>query len=153
MFGNKFFGIKLFIGFGLFAASCFLCHKQGASINPSPTFAETLAPQYEGETLWIPRATVEKVEGELFVIRCNDRSIPVHGKNHGLQKGDAVELTGIFHSDPVRLDLLQVRPIRFHWWWWLSAASALPVILGVLFLFFRRFRIRPRAWEARWPTS
>lgn len=151
MFGNRWFYPKLLLAFGLFFGSCAVADHFGKWINPSPIRAALLAPRYEGETLWIPGATVDRVTDDGFVIRLRNRDVVVHGRSD-VREGDTVEILARFRS-PDRLELVEVRPHRVPGWRLLGNAVSIAVVLAVLWIFWKRFRVRRGAWEVKWPTS
>jgi hypothetical protein len=147
MFGSRWFGAKLVAAFGVFAACAAVAHLRGVWINPAPHRAELLAPRHDGDILWLPLADVVE-EG---VIEYAEKRYPVTGAT--LRPGDRVELSARFRSNPARLEILEVRRVKFAWWRDLANVVSLVVLAAVLLVFFRRFRVRPGSWEARWPTS
>lgn len=152
MFGNSGYSWKLTAAFGLFGGACVLSHFLGQWINPSPWLAEQYPERYDGKTLWIPASEVVDVGESGFTVLFGDRRIAIRGKPEWVRVGDRVELTGEY-AHPGGLRLARARRFEIPWWRNLANVVSIAVLLALVWLFSRRFRVRPGAWELRWPTS
>ena len=152
MFGNRHFYLKGALAAALFAASSFYCYKRGLFINPSVRLAGLIPGEYDGTVLWIPVSRVESIDENGFVVAASDGKIRVIGRAEGIAIGDAVEMTGRFRA-PSTLELHRVRKASAVPWRRIVEVLSVLVLLAVLLLFLRRFRVRRGAWEMRWPTS
>ncbi len=152
LFKNRGFSWKLPAAVGLFAGACALSHYLGRWINPSPSLARAHPDRYEGKALWLPSSEVVGVDEHGFTVLFGDQRVAVRGRPDWVRVGDLVELTGEY-AHPVELRLARARRVEIPWWRQMGNAVSIAVLLGVAWLFSRRFRIRPGAWELRWPTS
>ena len=153
MFGNKFYHIKLFGSLGIFLALCVYGYQEGRWINPDPIRASVLEPGYDGKTLWIPGTQIKRMEEDGFVFQQGETDVKVIGKEEWMKEGMFLELTGTFRSNPPTLELKEAKPNKIIRWWRIILAGSILTLVGVIILFFRRFRIRREAWEVKWPTS
>lgn len=153
MFGTSGFYLKLAGAVAFFLACSAYCYRRGLDLNPSIRLAELKAPRYDGAELWVPSATVTEVRSDRFFVRAEGTDVVVLGRIDDLRAGDVVELSGTYRSAPSTLELARGRKARgMRFRRGVETVSVL-VLVGVLLLFFRRFRVRRGAWEMRWPTS
>jgi hypothetical protein len=93
------------------------------------------------------------MEEDGFIFQQGETDVRVIGKKEWMKEGIFLELTGIYKSNPPTLELKEARPNKIIRWWRIILAGSILTLVGVIILFFRRFRIRREAWEVKWPTS
>ena len=104
---------------------------------------------YHGEEVFLYKVYVKKLEEEGFWVVPSGRAIFVEGHMDGLETGDCVDISTRFNrGGHLALDwgrVIRYRPIKL-------AVSGLAAV-GVVCLFFKRFRLDPRKYHVFYPRG